>query len=75
LLTKLTYSGRGKQGSIFMAREGSAAWYRERAAALRALAEKSRDPDVRLDQLNMAEQFDRLARRAEAQEKARNRAD
>ena len=48
---------------------------RERAAALRALAEKSRDPDVRLDQLNMAEQFDRLARRAEAQEKTRNRAD
>jgi hypothetical protein len=30
---------------------------------------KSRDPDARLEQLKMAEQFDRLARRAEAQEK------
>jgi hypothetical protein len=58
-----------------MASEGSAAWYRERAVALRALAEKSRDPDARLDQLKMAEQFDRLARRAEAQEKTRGSAD
>jgi hypothetical protein len=52
-----------------MAREGSAVWYRERSSALRALAEKSRDPSVQLEQLNMAEQFERLARRAEAAEK------
>ena len=52
-----------------MEREGSAAWYRTRAVALRELADKSRDPDVRAEQLKMAEQFDRLARRAQAQEK------
>jgi hypothetical protein len=52
-----------------MEREGSAAWYRARAAALRALADKSRDPEARAEQLQMAEQFERLARRAEAQEK------
>jgi hypothetical protein len=41
-----------------------------RAVALRALADKSRDPDARAEQLKMAEQFDRLARRADAQEKS-----
>jgi hypothetical protein len=52
-----------------MEREGSAAWYRARAVALRELADKSRDPDAQAEQLKMAEQFERLARRAEAQEK------
>jgi hypothetical protein len=52
-----------------MEREGSAAWYRARAAALRALADRSRDPEIQAEQLKMAEQFDRLARRADAQEK------
>ena len=52
-----------------MAREGTAPWYRERAAKLRDLAARSRDPHARAEQKKMAEQFDRLARHAEAQEK------
>ena len=52
-----------------MATEGTAAWYRERAAKLRELATQSRDPEARIEQLKMAEQFDRLARHAEAQER------
>ena len=52
-----------------MATEGTAAWYRERATKLRELATQSRDPDARAEQLKMAEQFDRLAQRAEAKEK------
>jgi hypothetical protein len=54
-----------------MATEGTAVWYRERAAKLRELATQSRDPDARVEQLKMAEQFDRLAQHAEAQEKKR----
>lgn len=52
-----------------MAKEGTAAWHRERAAKLRELAEKSRDPETRLEQLKTAQQFELLARRAEAKEK------
>jgi hypothetical protein len=55
-----------------MAEEGTAAWYRERATELRELAKRSRDPDVRVEQMKMAEQFDRLTRHVEAaQEKRR----
>jgi len=54
-----------------MAKEETAAWYRERATELRALAKRSRDPDVRVEQVKMVEQFDRLARHAEAQQKKR----
>lgn len=52
-----------------MITEGSAAWYRERAAKLRELAMRSRDPHARVEQMKTAEQFDRLAQHAEAQEK------
>ena len=52
-----------------MAKEGTAAWYRDRAAKLRELAARSSDPHTRVEQMKMAEQFDRLARHAEAQEK------
>jgi hypothetical protein len=58
-----------------MATEGTAAWYRERAAELRGLATQSRDPEARLEQLKMAEQFDRLARHAEAQEQKKRDAE
>lgn len=51
-----------------MAKEGTAPWYRERAAKLRELAARSRDPQARVEQMKMAEQFDRLALHAEAQE-------
>lgn len=51
-----------------MAKEGTVPWYRERAAKLRELAGRSRDPQARVEQLKMAEQFDRLALHAEAQE-------
>ncbi len=54
-----------------MSTEGTAAWYRARAAKLRELAMQSRDPDTRIEQLKMAEQFDRLAQHAEAQEARR----
>ena len=52
-----------------MAREGKAAWYRERAAKLRDLAARSQNPEARVEQMKMAEQFDRLAQHAEAQQK------
>lgn len=52
-----------------MAKEGTAPWYRERAAELRELAAQSRDPHARVEQMKMAGQFDRLARHAEGQEK------
>ena len=52
-----------------MAEEGTAAWYRERAVKLRDLAARSRDPQVRAEQKKMADQFDRLAKHAEAQER------
>jgi hypothetical protein len=52
-----------------MATEGTAAWYRERAIKLRELATQTRDPDARAEQMKMAEQFDRLAQRAEAKER------
>ena len=52
-----------------MATEGTAAWYRERATKLRELATRTRDPDARAEQMKMAEQFDRLAKRAEAKER------
>jgi len=52
-----------------MATEGSAGWYRERAGKLRELAAQLRDPDARREQLKIAEQFERLARHAEAQDK------
>ncbi|HXE27399.1 MAG TPA: hypothetical protein VN656_02740 [Stellaceae bacterium] len=52
-----------------MATEGTAAWYRERATKLRELATRTRDPDARAEQMKMAEQFDRLAQRAEAKER------
>ena len=51
-----------------MAREGTATWYRDRAAKLRELAARSRDPHARAEQMKMAEQFDRLAQHAEGQE-------
>lgn len=54
-----------------MAKEGTAAWYWERAIELRELANQSRDPGVRVEQMKMAEQFDRLARHVEAQKKTR----
>lgn len=52
-----------------MAKEGTAAWYRERADRLRELARQSRDPETRLEQLKTAQQFELLARRAEAKGK------
>jgi hypothetical protein len=54
-----------------MAKEGTAAWYRDRAAKLRELAARSQDQHARVEQKKMAEQFDRLARHAEAQERKR----
>jgi len=57
-----------------MVKEGSAPWYRERAAELRGLAARSRDPHARLEQMKMAEQFDRLARHAETQENKKRQA-
>ena len=58
-----------------MATEGTAARYRERATELRGLAKQSRDPESRVEQLKMAEQFDRLARHAEAKEQKKRDAD
>lgn len=58
-----------------MAKEGTASWYRERAAKLRELAARSRDPQARVEQKKMAEQFDRLARHAEAQENKKRQAE
>jgi hypothetical protein len=58
-----------------MAKEGTTAWYRERAVKLRELATRSRDPDSRVEQMKMAQQFDRLARHAEAQEKKKRAAE
>jgi hypothetical protein len=58
-----------------MAKEGTAAWYRERAAKLRELAARSRDPVAGMEQKKMAEQFDRLAQHAEAQESKKQRAE
>jgi hypothetical protein len=58
-----------------MVTEGTGAWYRERAAKLRELATQARDPHARIEQLKMAEQFDRLAQHAEAQEKKKRDAE
>ena len=58
-----------------MTTEGTAAWYRERAAKLRELATQSRDPHARIEQMKMAEQFDRLAQHAAAQEQKRRGAE
>lgn len=58
-----------------MAKEGTAAWCRERATELRELAKQSRDPDVRVEQMKMAEQFERLARHVEGQEKKKREAE
>jgi hypothetical protein len=58
-----------------MATEGTAAWYRARAIELRGLATQSRDPEAQAEQLKMAEQFDRLARHAEAQEQKKRDAE
>jgi hypothetical protein len=58
-----------------MAKEGTSVWYRERAAKLRELAARSRDPNSRDEQMKMAQQFDRLARHAETQEKKKRTAE